>query len=72
MLHITADTHFDQDRIIEFSGIPRAEWEPMILDSINRCVARSDRLIIVGDFAFELYHSINLKTYSSHPEERSR
>jgi len=25
----------------------------MILDSINQCVARSDRLIIVGDFAFE-------------------
>lgn len=52
MLHVTADTHFDQERIVEFSGIPQAEWEPMVLDSINRNVQRNDRLIIVGDFAF--------------------
>lgn len=54
MLYITADTHFDQDRISEFNGgIPRGEWEPLVVDAINRQVARSDRLIIVGDFAFE-------------------
>lgn len=48
-----ADAHFDDVPLIKESARPFRdidEWNETLIDNINRCVIRSDRLVLVGDF----------------------
>ena len=52
----TADTHFDHAKFYEpqvTRPFTMSEWNEMLLDRINSMVARSDRLFILGDFAWK-------------------
>ena len=53
--HLLADPHFDHDKLMDITCRPFPnieEWNGLLLENINKQVARSDRLIIVGDFGF--------------------
>jgi calcineurin-like phosphoesterase family protein len=50
---ITADTHFGETEALSMFGRPFADTRAMdeaLLDGINRCVAKRDVLLHLGDF----------------------
>lgn len=50
-----ADAHFDHERLMAITARPFdnvAEWNAIMLNSINYCVERHHRLVLVGDFGF--------------------
>lgn len=50
---ITADTHFGETEALSMFGRPFADARAMdeaLLDGINRCVAKRDVLLHLGDF----------------------
>lgn len=56
MIHFTSDTHFGCDKLVaherpEFASV--AEHDDYLLDRINSCVGRNDRLVIIGDWCKE-------------------
>jgi len=53
----TADLHFGHANIIRFCSRPFGSVEEMdacLIDNWNSCVARNDRVIVVGDFAYRI------------------
>jgi len=52
----TSDLHFDHFGLINKGGRPFESiehWNEHILDAINKCAARADRLFILGDFCWK-------------------
>lgn len=57
MIHAIGDTHLGHELIAKVRGYANgADHDEAVISSINQCVARSDRLIIVGDFCKDKAH----------------
>lgn len=55
MIHFTSDLHYFHKNVIRFDNRPFKDIEEMnymLTNNINDCVAPSDELYILGDFAF--------------------
>jgi calcineurin-like phosphoesterase family protein len=57
MIHAIGDTHLGHELIAKVRGyVNGADHDEAVISSINQCVAKSDRLIIVGDFCKDKPH----------------